>query len=82
MFAPVASGLRLFDISDATAAYVMRWSSRIVVVTVFGYALGEAGRLLGLSDIAREALFKGVGLIDHVFVGIIVLQKRRAVRNW
>jgi small-conductance mechanosensitive channel len=64
------------------AAYLMRWSRRLVVVTVFGYALGEAGRLLGLSDIARDALFKAVGLIDHIFVAIIVLQKRRTVRNW
>jgi small-conductance mechanosensitive channel len=82
LFAPAASGLRLFDISDESAAYLMRWSRRLVVVTVFGYALGEAGRLLGLSDIARDALFKGVGLVDHIFVAIIVLQKRRAVRNW
>jgi small-conductance mechanosensitive channel len=82
LFAPAASGLRLFDISDESAAYAMRWSSRLVVVTVFGYALGEAGRLLGLSDIAREAIFKTAGLIDHVFVAIIVLQNRRPVRNW
>jgi small-conductance mechanosensitive channel len=82
MFSPAASGLRLFDISDETAAYAMRWSGRIVVVTVFGYALGEAGRLLGLSDIARDALFKSVGLIDQIFVAIILLQKRRPVRDW
>jgi small-conductance mechanosensitive channel len=82
LFAPVASGLRLIDISDENAAYAMRWSTRLVVVTVFGYALSEAGRLLGLSDIAREALMKCVGLIDHVFAAIIVLQTRRAVRNW
>jgi small-conductance mechanosensitive channel len=82
LFAPMASGLRLIDMSDQTAAYAMRWSTRLVVVSVFGYALSEAGRLLGLSDIAREALMKCVGLIDHVFVAIIVLQTRRAVRNW
>jgi moderate conductance mechanosensitive channel len=81
-FAPAASGLGLLDISEDTAAYAMRWARRLVVVTVFGYALGEAGRLLGLSEIARDALMKGVGLIDHIFVAIIVLQKRRAVRDW
>jgi small-conductance mechanosensitive channel len=82
LFAPVASGLRLFDISDQTAAYLMRWTRRIVVVTVFGYAMGEAGQLLGLSDVAHQAVLKTVGLIDHVFVAIIVLQKRRPVRDW
>ncbi len=82
LFAPVASGLRLFDISDATAAYLMRWTRRLVVVTVFGYAIGEAGRLLGLSDVAYQAVLKTVGLIDHAFVAVIVLQKRRPVRDW
>jgi small-conductance mechanosensitive channel len=82
LFAPDSSGLRLLDISDETAAYLTRWTRRIVVVTVFGYALGEAGRLLGLSDVARDALMKGVGLVDHVFAAIIVVQKRRAVRDW
>ena len=33
----------------------MRWTRRIVVVSVFGYALAEVGLLLGLSDAAHEA---------------------------
>ncbi|HEY1411286.1 MAG TPA: mechanosensitive ion channel domain-containing protein, partial [Rhodopila sp.] len=40
---------------------------------------GEVGLLLGLSDIAHEALQKGIGLILHVCLAIMVIQKRRAV---
>ena len=31
----------------------MRWTRRLVVIAVFGYAIGEVGLLLGLSDVAR-----------------------------
>jgi small-conductance mechanosensitive channel len=82
LVAPNAHGLRLFDVSDDTAAYIMRWTRRIVIVSVFGYALGEAGLLLGLSDAAHDVLMKAVGLVDHVLVAIIVIEKRRAVRDW
>ncbi len=81
MFSPVHQRLRLFHISDASAAYAMRWIRRIVVVSVFGYAIAEVGLLLGLSDTAHEALLKFVGLIDHIFMAIIVLQRRRTVRR-
>ncbi len=81
MFSPDEARLRLLHISDATAAYATRWTRRIVVVTVAGYAVAEVGLLLGLSDSAHEALLKAVGLVDHIFLGIIVLQKRRAVRQ-
>ena len=81
MFSPGEPRLRLLHISDATAAYATRWTRRIVVVTVFGYAIAEVGLLLGLSDAAHDALLKAFGLVDHVFLGIIVLQQRTAVRQ-
>lgn len=81
MFSPVQHRLRLLNISDAAAAYAMRWTRRIAVVTVFGYAIAEVGLLLGLSDAAHDALLKTVVLIDHVMLGIIVLQQRRTVRE-
>jgi small-conductance mechanosensitive channel len=80
MFAPHAPRLRLLNISDHAAAYATNWTRRIAVVSVFGYAIAEVGLLLGLSDAAHDALLKAVGLADHVFLGIIVLQQRRVVR--
>ena len=59
----------------------MRWSRRLILIAVFGYAIGEVGLLLGLSDIAHDAFQKAVGLVLHVCLAIIVMQKRRAVRR-
>jgi small-conductance mechanosensitive channel len=81
LFSPSQPRLRLLTIPDHMAAYAMRWTWRIVVVSVFGYAIAEAGLLLGLSDVAHDALLKTVGLVDHILLGIIVLQQRRAVRQ-
>jgi moderate conductance mechanosensitive channel len=80
-FSPGQPRLRLLAIRDDTAEYAMRWTRRIAVVGVFGYAIAEVGLLLGLSDTAHEGLLKAVGLIVYVFLGIIVLQQRRTVRR-
>ncbi len=81
MFSPKERRLRLLAIGDDTASYAMRWSRRIVVVAVFGYAAAEVGLLLGMSDAAHDAMLKTVALINHVLIGIVVVQKRRAVRR-
>src|SRR4029077_11197813 len=36
---------------------------------------------LGLSDAAHDALLKAFGLVDHIFLGIIVVQQRKVVRQ-
>nr|MBW4093461.1 mechanosensitive ion channel [Pseudomonadota bacterium] len=82
LFAPEHRSLRLLRVTNATAGWTTRWLARIAAVAVFGYAIGQAGLLLGLSTPAFEALMKFVGLINHVFLAVMVLQKRRAVRNW
>jgi len=82
LLSPRVSRLRLFAIPDATARYAMRWVRRLVLIAVFGYAIGEVGLLLGLSDSAHEAVQKGFGLILHICLAIIVIQSRRRVRAW
>jgi small-conductance mechanosensitive channel len=60
----------------------MYWARRLVLIAVFGYAVGELGLLLGLSDIAHDALEKGVGLVLHLSLAYVVVRNRRAVRRW
>ena len=72
--------LRLFNMRDDIAGYLMRWTRRLVVIAVFGYAVAEVGLLLGLSNVAHEGVLKAVGFGLHVCLAIIVVQKRRAVR--
>jgi moderate conductance mechanosensitive channel len=81
MFSPGEPRLRLLHITDAAAAYAMRWTRRIAIVSVFGYAVAEVGLLIGLSEAAHEALLKAVVLVIHVFLGIIVVQQVAVVRQ-
>jgi moderate conductance mechanosensitive channel len=81
LLSPGTSRLRLFHLRDTTALYLMKWSRRLILIAVIGYAIGEVGLLLGLSQIAHDAFQKTVGLVLHVCLAIMVIQKRRAVRR-
>lgn len=79
MLSPDTVRLRLFAISDASAAYGIRWLRRLVVVSVFGYAAAEAGLLLGVSQEAHDAILKMVGLAVHIMLIVVVIEKRDAI---
>jgi len=82
LLSPGAAGLRLFHLPDATALYLMRWTRCIVLLAIFGYAIGEVGLLLGLSEAAHDLLQKAIGLVLHLCLAVMVLQNRDAVRLW
>jgi small-conductance mechanosensitive channel len=82
LLSPGVAALRLVNLRDSAAVYLMRWWRRLVVIAVFGYAVAETGLLLGLSDLGHNALLKAAGFVLHVCLAIIVIQKRRAVRRW
>lgn len=81
MLSPDGQRLRLLRVSDVTAAWATHWIRWLTAVTVFGFAIAEVGLALGMSLPAHDGLLKISGLLNHVFLGIMVLQKRRAVRN-
>ncbi|MEO9189042.1 MAG: hypothetical protein ABI224_03415, partial [Acetobacteraceae bacterium] len=82
MLSPDGRRLRLLRVSDATAVWAARWMRRLIVVAVFGYAIAEVGLALGMSQPAHDGLLKIAGLLNHVFMGVMVVQKRRAVKNF
>ncbi|MGH7153553.1 MAG: mechanosensitive ion channel domain-containing protein, partial [Acetobacteraceae bacterium] len=79
MLSPQRKRLRLLRLSDDNAQWATRWIRRIAVVAVFGYAIAEVGLLLGMSGLAHDGLLKAAGLIVHLSLVVMVLQKRRAV---
>ena len=81
MLSPEGRRLRLLHVSDAAAAWATRWIRRLTVVTVFGFAIAEVGAALGMSTPAYDGLLKICGLIDHLMLGVMVLQSRRTVRD-
>ncbi len=82
LLSPRSPHLRLLHVGDATAAYAMRWITRIVAIGIFGYAAAEVGLTLGMTSTAHSALLKTVGLAVNVLVAIVVVQKRKPVARW
>ena len=74
LVAPGVARIRLVRVSEAGAAYLVRWTRRIAAVAVFGYAIAEIGLLFGLYYIAYEGLLKLVALAATICLVIVVLQ--------
>ncbi len=79
MLSPDSARLRLLRLSDAAAAYLMRWAWRLTIPAVFGFAFASAGVLLGVGQEGHDAFLKFVSLILHVMLIVIVLQCRKKV---
>ncbi len=82
LFMPEPPGLRLLAVSPALGMYLMRWTRRLILIGVPGYATVEVGLLLGLSGASHEALQKTIGLGLTICLGIMAVQRRRRVRQW
>jgi moderate conductance mechanosensitive channel len=78
---PRGQRFRLLKLRDETAAYIEVWVKRIVIVAVFGIAIAEVARLLGLHRAGYAALVRMAILVVHLFLVIILLQCRRAVAD-
>jgi len=81
MLSPQVRSLRLVRVSDATALWATKWIRRIAAVAAFGWAIAQIGQLLGMSDEAHNGLIKLTSLIYHIFLAVMVLEKRRAVKH-
>jgi small-conductance mechanosensitive channel len=71
--------LRLFPLSDETAAYTEVWLGRITGIAIYGIAVLEIARILGLYPAAYLAGAKLIILINHLLLSVVVLQCRRGV---
>ncbi|WP_159349434.1 mechanosensitive ion channel domain-containing protein [Roseomonas harenae] len=76
---PDSRALRLFRLSDESAAYAEIWLGRISGVPIYGMAVLEIARILGLYPAAYASAAKLVVLLNHVLLIIVVLQCRRSV---
>ncbi|CAB3794259.1 mechanosensitive ion channel domain-containing protein [Pararobbsia alpina] len=79
---PRSPGLRLWQISDASAIFCRRWMRRLVAVIGIGGALARALMPLGLSEDARIAIMKLTALIAHIMVATVIFKCRHPVGNW
>ena len=77
--APGLPSLRLIHVSEAGAAYAVRWVRRVFAIAAFGFAASQIGLLFGLPPQADDAFLKAVFLVVHLCLIVIVLQCRAPV---
>ncbi|HEX6441536.1 MAG TPA: mechanosensitive ion channel domain-containing protein [Stellaceae bacterium] len=82
LVSPAVGRLRLFEIGDARAGYLMRWLAQVSVVAIWGGALTQIAMLLGLDPRADDTLMRLVALIVAVMLGVLVLHSRHAVAGY
>lgn len=81
LLSPASEHLRLLPLADETAAYVTVWLRRMLALGIGGYAVAEAGLLLGLTWDAYDVIMRLTLLGVSLFAIIIVLQNRSAVAD-
>lgn len=82
LLSPHSKALRLFRLSDATAAFLVLWIGRISSVMIYGGALCSMARTLGLGLAAYKALLKLVVLLGHIMAVFMILPLRKPVAHW
>jgi small-conductance mechanosensitive channel len=81
LFSPECRELRLFRLTDETAAYIQVWLGRVTGVAIYGMAALDIARMLGLYPRAYASAAKLLILVCHVLLIIVVLQCRRGVAD-
>jgi small conductance mechanosensitive channel len=82
LLAVSAPRLRLYPMSDETAAYLQVWVRRLAVVAFYGYAITELGIRLGIDPSLYEVIGRLWGLLLAAMAIILILQNRVAVAQW
>ena len=79
LLSPASQHLRLIPVTDETAAYVVIWLRRIVLVLVSSYAVAEAGLQFGLPWSVYDSILRMALLLVTLFLIIIILQNKQQV---
>jgi small-conductance mechanosensitive channel len=82
LLAVSAPRLRLYPMSDETAAYLQVWVRRLAVVAFYGYAVTELGTRLGIDASLYEVIARLWGLLLAAMAIILILQNRTGVAQW
>jgi moderate conductance mechanosensitive channel len=79
LVSPAIGRLRLLEIGDDEARYLILWLRRVTIVAAVGAALASMASLFGISQGAHDTLIRIVALVVAVLLGILVLRSRQTV---
>ncbi len=77
--APDLPGLRILTLDDGAARRFVKWIDLLAGIAIFGLALLDVARALGLAAGAVGALKKLLMLVDHLLLVVIVIRNRHRV---
>ncbi len=79
LLAPRAPGVRLVEVSNEAARFLIRWWGWLVAVFTVAICITDVGRILDLPARAALAITRAVVLVEHVLVAVLIWQTRRRV---
>lgn len=77
ILSPQHGELRLIRISDTAASYLLRWLRRIIVLAVFGMAIGNVLGALGINQETHDVFNKLTSLAVHIALLIMMWRSRK-----
>ncbi|CAM3741441.1 Mechanosensitive ion channel protein [Bordetella sputigena] len=81
LVSPAGQGLRLLDVTPATARLLLTWVRWIAGLALFGVAIADTIPLLGTAPALRMAFLKAVSLLVHLSAVVLILKLRRPIRQ-
>jgi small conductance mechanosensitive channel len=82
LLAPENFSLRLFNITDERARWVIKWVRILLLTGGIGYAIVSISEILGLDSDAAMALIRNAVLAVHIELASMVWISRKVVRCW
>ncbi|MGI9499142.1 MAG: hypothetical protein ACR2P3_03830, partial [Geminicoccaceae bacterium] len=82
VLAPSASGLRLINLSDEHAHYVLRWIKRFIYLIAYSYVVAQNDLVLEIPDSIYGGLKRALGLVVVIMLIFLVLSNRKRVAHW
>ncbi len=79
LVSPARSSQRLLHVSDWAAEFLTRWTRRVTIVAITGFAVAGVGLQYGMYRTAYETLLKLFALVVHVCVVVAILQAREPI---
>jgi small conductance mechanosensitive channel len=79
IMAPHSVLVRLVQISEENAEYIIVWARRLATVGIYGYFAAQVALLLGLPVGAYQVLLRLVGLVFGGLAVVLILQVRHDI---
>ncbi len=79
LLAPRAPGVRLIQVADETARFLVRWWVWLLAIVMVALCVTDVGRVLDLPSRAGTAIVRAVILVEHILLAVLIWRTRHTV---